>query len=75
MLVTRSGTGEATVGTKLAMAISKVSKAGVPVPSEACTEILTVPTSALVGVPLKVRDVGSKDSQEGSAAVPDWKAV
>ena len=48
---------------------SKLSLAVAPLPSVAVTVMVTVPTSALAGVPLKVRVAASKFSQPGNALV------
>ena len=61
--------GGPSTGRSLALATSsaKVSSPCSPEPSVAITRMASSPTSALVGVPLKVRVVASKLSQPGSA--------
>jgi hypothetical protein len=51
-----------TVRTKLSLALA-------PLPSVAVTVIVALPTSALAGVPVKVRVAASKASQLGSVLV------
>ena len=60
----------ARVGASLVLAttMSNTSDTAAFAPSVAVTFTLSVPTSALTGVPLKVRVAASKASQEGSAA-------
>ncbi len=55
--------------------MSKVSLTLPPLPSLAITSMLSVPTLALPGVPLKVRVAASKLSQAGSAPPPASCAV
>ena len=63
----RSGMGLATVGASLVLLTvsSKVSLTVPPLPSSAVTAILKIPTSSLVGVPLKVAVLALKLSQLG----------
>nr|WP_264035394.1 hypothetical protein [Mycolicibacterium aurum] len=66
-----SGMGLATVGASLTFATARanVSVTLAPDGSVAVTVTETVPTSMLVGVPVKVRVVGLKVSQLGRAPV------
>ena len=50
--------------------MSKVSVTVAPLPSSAVTSMLSVPASAPMGVPLKVRVAGSKLNHAGSAPPP-----
>ena len=72
-----SASALATVGASLVLATAmlKVLVTEPPLPSSAATSMLTVPTSPLVGVPLKVRVAASKFSQLGSATPPVRSAV
>ena len=61
----------------LASSETTISKVSLPdtLPSLAVTVTETVPTSALAGVPERVRVSAAKLSQKGSAESSDWVAV
>jgi hypothetical protein len=63
--------GVATVGASLVLFTvrTKLSLALAPLPSVAVTVIVALPTSALAGVPVKVRVAASKASQLGVLVV------
>ena len=58
-----------------ATVMSKVSLIDPPLPSLAVTFTDTVPTSAVCGVPEKVRVSAAKDSHVGSVAPPSFVAM